>query len=536
MNRLLLSCALAVSALAPRVMACGDAELQQLLSSAQTLAADTNARGERLLACAGVRDEAVQWLAFFRAVTGDAAGSLKADAAPLRRPTPSERERVLGRAKNGDFGELLRRIDERAPNYATASDAQLTLARALVRRRDFERGRSAYLDYLRLNPADARAEAEYLFAFIWEGRYSEASDKLAAVRGEGVTAYLRAAAERGRALVTRLAPQANESTALSSTRAALPLLLSARGLGDTDAVIAGTPGLGFYLSEHELRNVYRRASATAVYEGLVTGRIAAHDLHTKSPDTAAARASEVRLGGARQFAETFGVRAQAGYFSQGSSHLFGQVHIVSGPPKLFEVYAGATRMPLALELPLAPDDMGMMRDALQLGGRFRRFAEASFEVRKEGRYAPHERHRLLGRLPLLGDAAKGDEHLDLRGSLGLERHPRPSPLYNSDLRTITTGAGVEYGSTFASGWSLALAADYILSSITAHDPTGSTRRAGALAADARAAANLTEGLLLTLSGTVYQADSEADLSSMDRLNAATLGVVWQLNAKAAQKP
>lgn len=525
MKRTLLALSLLGPFLAEDARACGDAELQAFIASAQALAADAAAKGERLLPCPQERDEAVQWLAFARSLANDAAGAARAELSPVRPAPRTDRDKVLAKAKTGDYGELLQKVDAREPNYATAADAQVTLARALARRRNFERGRTAYVDALRVNPSDARAEAEYLYTYIWEGRYTEADEKLAAVRGGDVPAYLRDAVQRGRALAQRLMPK-DAPRAGAAPRASLPIQLAARGLGDTDAVIAGTPGVGLYASRHELRNLYERTSATAVYEGAVTARLAAHDMRTKTLGADAARATELRVGASRALSETFGVRGEAGYFSPGSTNVFGHAHIVAGPPSVFEVYAGAARAPLALDLPLTLDDLGLMRDALQLGGRYKRYVEAALEVLKEGKYSPYERHRILGRIPLAGDQGS-DEHLDLRIPFTLERHPRPSPHYNADPRTVTAGAGAEYGATLGGGWLVALAADYTLSFTQMRDPATSTRRAGAFAVDARAAASISDQTLVSLSGTYYRAANESDLSSVDRLNALTLGVVWQ---------
>ncbi len=508
---------------------CDAASRQAFLAAAQVRDAAAVAKGEALLACPALKDEAVQWLAFVLAGTGDPARALRLDSEQWKdaaRGAKSDRDKALAKARAGDARDLEQRVDRREPGFATVPEPQLVLARALVRHGAFERGRAAYLDYLRIAPDDAAVEGEYLYSFIWEGRLVEADGKLGQITNSAPD-ELRQTAQRGRALVAKLgggkALGGSTDVAVGSVRRTS----SFAAAGELWPRRFGGPGVSLTGSLHNWRETGRRRSYAATYTGIVDGKIAAHDLRGESLGRYETRVSEARLGAHHDFFdERLFLDGDVGYVSTAPEKPLYATQVRVGQPQGLGARIGASRSPLALALPLAEADLGLLRDELRAGAGYGRYVELELVMAKETGLAPYERHRLLGRIPLVA-GEDGGSRVELRLPIGFERHPRPSPHYHADARTRATGVGVEWAAMFAGGLEVSVVADYSLLLVTLRDSGSQEKRANEIAAHLGFAAPLAAGWRLALLGDWFRPDLETAVTSREQPNGVSLAASWQ---------
>jgi len=475
----------AIAAAARPAMACSKAELDTFAAAAQALDSSAVATGQRLVRCAGLGEPAVQWLAFLLDKTGHHAESLKVDGVLVQK---SGRDGVIARARGGNGQELLHLVDEQDPAYTTAADAQLVLARVLTRKAQFGRGRDAYQMYLKVRPDDDAAETERLYSYIWEGTWSEAEAQFLAAEHWSGDAAFKSALARGRALIAKQAPKAQTMSGANSNEEG--------GLG------------GEFRGAYELYRTpsyYDRRTLGVGYRGLLDLRLATHTINDLGLTQTKANASEVLAGATLGQTTSWYLAAHGGYFSLGSDHYTGDLSVGVPLGGGVMVEAGTSQVPLALQMPLTPDASGLMRDSVYLQLRVLRWLQLRGELQKERNYKPHEAHLALGRLPL---RQKDGDELALVAALRFESFPQPIADYDTDLRTLTTGAGFSLDRRFASGWRLASQATYSFSFVTQRDPSRHTKQVGVFDASADAILPLDELLHALISAHYVRAQND----------------------------
>ena len=451
----------------PPVMACSQSELLTFKAAAQALEAKAITDGQRLMRCAGQSDQAVQWQAFLLDQTGNHAASLKIDHQLAGK---SGRDGIIARAKAGSYEELLNKIDQHDPAFATAADAQLVLARVLIRKGQFSRGREAYQMYLKVRPDDDDAETERLYSFIWEGNWTQADSEFRGAQRWSSKGEFKAALARGQALIGRHAPGT-----------------SAQDSGE------GLTGDEFQASYALYRSPssYDRRTFGVVYQGLVDLRLAAHTIKDLGLTQAKMNANEFSAGAVIGRPTSWYLAAHGGYFSLGNDHYTGDASLGVPLGALVMIEGGAAETPLALSIPLSPDAAGLMRDSVFAQLRLARLLQLRLELQKEKNYKPHESHSLLGRLPL---RQKDAGELAVLTSLTYAGYPQPIADYDTALRTLTAGAGFALDRRFAGGTHLDAQAIYSLAFVTQRDQARQTKQVGVL--DATADLSLPLGDLL----------------------------------------
>lgn len=486
--------------------ACTAADLAAFTARAQSADKGAVPVGTELVKCPALRDQAVFWQAFLLALSGDGAGSRRLDDPNPGRTTGSTKEGILARARAGQYKDLKARVDDQEPGYANAPNALLVLARVLTRKGEFVSAREAYVAYLRLVPDNDDVETELLFSYLWEGNYGEADSRFAAAARYPLRSAMAAAVQRGQAL------------------AKVKLAAAPHGSRPFERPLAGLYGLG--IGAQHLAGSYQRRSARALYEGPVDLYVAAHAIDVDSLEQFKARASEARFGAHGTLGQTFLLKAHVGYFSPGSDHLIGDAAVGIAILQDLVTEVGATRDPLALQLPLTQEALDLMRDTLYAGVRYGRLVEFRSEIQKEKDYAAHELHTLLARVPVLnGDG--GGPAVALRFPASLEVFPNPSPNYDSAPRTVGIGAGAELQRDYSSRWSLNLLVDYVMETVTPRSEGASPRNSGVLAAKADVRVPLDDAWKLTGGFRYFRADQEPRLYSRDRLSGITLGLAYE---------
>ena len=478
---LVLRLAALIMVYAPPALACSRGELLTFIAAAQVLEPKAVADGQRLMHCSGQADQAVQWQAFLLDQTGNHAASLKIDAPLAAR---SGRDGVIARAQAGTYDELLNKIDQHDPAYATAADAQLVLARVLTRKGRFSRGREAYQMYLKVRPDDDDAETERLYSFIWEGNWTQADTEFRGAQRWSAKAEFKAALTRGRTLIGSHA---------SGTPA-----------NDTDEGQIGDQFQASY-GLYRIPSSYDRRTFGVVYQGPVDLRLAAHTIKDLGLTQAKMNANEFSAGAVIGRRTSWYLAAHGGYFSLGSDHYTGDASLGVPLGSLFLIEGGAAETPLALSIPLSPDAAGLMRDSVFVQLSLARFIQLHMELQKEKNYKPHESHSLLGRLPL---RQKDAVELAVLAAFTYASYPQPIADYDTALRTLTAGAGFAFDRGFAAGWHLDTQAIYSLAFVTQRDQARHTKQVGVFDATANLSVPMGEMLHALVSSRYVRAQDD----------------------------
>ena len=417
---------------------CSQLAFKSYLASAQTLQKSATVNGSMLLGCPQWQDQALQWQAFLLAMTGEVQASQQLDSG---RSTGAQRDLILARAKAGNYRELLIKIDDQDPRYALNSNAQLILARVLTRKGQFARGREAYQVYLRLRPDDDAATAEYLYSWIWQGDFTAAAAHFASASRWRNQSEFADQISRGQDLINKLKieTQAPSVVGLNSS--------SNLSVFQTNFNIA------------RIDDVYFRRSVNVSYSGRFDLNLAAHDLHDTALSAANENGNEIATGFTYARPTGFRLATHLGYFTLGESHYFGDASLAVPVGLGIILRGGGYRTPLALQLPLTPDALGLMRDGIFLGMKFRKYAELHLELRKEEDYAPHEWDSLLLQYPFVDNLS---DSVTFRLPIQYYNQPQPNAEYDTYEITSLIGLGVGWQRIFKNGWKLNFLADYSL--------------------------------------------------------------------------
>jgi hypothetical protein len=271
---------------------------------------------------------------------------------------------------------------------------------------------------------------------------------------------------------------------------------------------------------------YDRKTVGAIYDGVVDVAAVGHTLHVRGLENDERRASEMKVGGHARVGELVGFEASAGYVVADDGKLRGKARVEVGHENGLRAEVGYERAPLFLTTPLTKDDELVMRDAIWAGAGYGRILEVHAQLEKEDDYSAHERHELLARIPILGDADEGTPRVEVRIPVAIERQPRPSPLYESDARTLSLGLGVELTQDVAQSWGLGVVVDYAAETAETRDKPSETERHARL--DARFDLRLrpAASLELTFGADVQRADDPAYETAHDLPRAFRLGVAY----------
>ena len=417
---------------------CSQGAFKSYLAAAQSLQKSAILNGTALLGCPLWQDQTLQWQAFLLAMTGETQASQQLDGG---RSAGAEKDALLTRAKTGNYRDLLKKVDDQDPRYAANSKAQLILARVLTRKGQFARGREAYQAYLKLRPDDDAATAEYLYSWIWQGDLTAAAAQFASASRWRSQAGFADQISRGQDLINKLK---GETQAPSVVQSPSP----------TNSGVFQT-----IFSIVRIDDVYFRRSVNVSYAGNFDLKLAAHDLHDTALSAASENGNEISSGFTYGSPTGFRLASHLGYFTLGESHYFGDASLAVPVGLGIILSAGGYRTPLALQLPLTPDALGVMRDGIFLGMKFRKYADLHLELRKEEDYAPHEWDSLNLQFPFVDNLS---DLVTFRLPIQYYNQPQPNPDYDTYEITSLIGLGVGWQRLFKNGWKMNLVADYSL--------------------------------------------------------------------------
>lgn len=491
--------------------ACTQKELDELRVEAQTLEDKAGQLGERLVQCPAIRDAAVQWFAFFQFMTKGTEVMqkvAKTAAAPTARTGPKNLQNIIIKAKQDDYQELLQKVDESGLGFVDSPEAQLALARALLRDLQFERGRKAYLAYLRSVDEDLAVESEYLYTYIWEGNYPIAEMELRQAARSMPPEPLRGTTQRGIQLAKEL--QRHDSPTAEK--------VTQKG-GTTFVSGKFTPEYSLF----DMKNKYRRHTVSLAYTGPVSVMMAHHRIKTSVLDKKGSNATGIMVGKRWKLAKDTFLKAHAGYFSPGDDHYIGDATLLWGITDGWQLSGGYYRAPLALDYPLAIDNMDLMRDAYWIAVRWGTWLEMRSELRRETGYATHEYHRILGRYPIHEGDGK-DDYVGIRVPASLEIHPKANPNYPSDPRTIRVGVGVDYSKRLSGQHLVRLETEYHLINAMYRGVRGQSRRLGKFQVSGEFVLTRYPDQELFLKGFYARAEEEEEFRIFDLMNYLAIGI------------
>lgn len=433
---------------APVTWACTLSDMQRFFAASQALDAGLAAQGESLIRCPRFRDRAVQWLAFYYSMQGqaDAARKVAQIAAPPESGKFSKTYlEIIRQARTDDYKPLQQKIRDATLGYVNVPSAQLTLARATARAGEWEASRSAYRNYLRMVNEDLWVEAEYLYTFIWQRDWENADRQFMEARRSAPEEPLKGAVDRGLALLaakrtTGEAPAPAASSAAIDTQQ-LPWLRQEVGVEDVDR--------GF-----------RRVSAQMLYHKKFDAELGLHQLQLYIYDRAKSQAAHVAFAKDWVAADWLTLSGKMGYFSAGEDHFFGKVQGQVRLPLELTATGFVNRDPLALQLPLITDELDLMR--LQVGGSldWADTVTVSSSIVRDGDYAAFEWHQAEFRTYLAG-SPQSNQWLKLYVPASLTIHPKDNPNFLAPPRLTQVGIGLQWEQLFARRFSVLVDSGYL---------------------------------------------------------------------------
>ena len=174
--------------------------MDRLRRSAQWLEPETSTLAAQLAGCPSFHDEALLWASVFEAymgrydLSGEHVGQIK------QSKLGSSRMSVLSQASSGSYQALKDLVESDQPGWRKDAEANLVLARSLVRARRYGDARLAYGRYFDLKPDDVDIRIEAGFSFLsHDWRVSKEFFDAALQRQPNESS--RAAAERGLEMV-----------------------------------------------------------------------------------------------------------------------------------------------------------------------------------------------------------------------------------------------------------------------------------------------------------------------------------------------
>lgn len=199
---------------ASSALACGLKELVLFEEKAQTLEKDAEQFGRKLLECPSEGREAFQWLAFLARMRGEKNILVWKVAAKERAANGKNRGENLNLSNSieseidasyaGAYEKLQARIDSGNPNYVRSYEAQIAVARALIRVGRFNDGRHYFDNAIRLGAHQGRFDIERLYTFIWEKNWELAEREIVRLRFDSDNNELKQGISRAQKLLSSL--------------------------------------------------------------------------------------------------------------------------------------------------------------------------------------------------------------------------------------------------------------------------------------------------------------------------------------------
>lgn len=276
------------------------------------------------------------------------------------------------------------------------------------------------------------------------------------------------------------------------------------------------------ISLHEWKDKGRRASISTSFEGPVTLEAAHHRLRTLVLDRSATNATSFLVSKTFALTEEWSATGELGYFSPGSEHLFGSAIAAYSVSGLCKMSGGYQRAPLALEVPLARPDQGVMRETAFIAIDWEDWLSLRSAVKRDDTYAAYEEHQVVGRLALFKGERPGDA-LYATFPVAMEVHPKPSPFYRADPRVTRLGFGFDYSRDMGAPWVAKAGTEYQLINIMPRGRNGQSRRAGRLQVSGEWASKRRRGWEFYAKGLYARAEEEEDFRLDDLSSYFSLG-------------
>ena len=199
---------------ASSALACGLKELVLFEEKAQTLEKDAEQFGRKLIECPSEGREAFQWLAFLARMRGEknilvwkvpakdraVNGKNRGENSNLSNSIETE----IDVSYAGSYAKLQAHIDSGNPNYVRNYEAQIAVARALIRAGCFTDGRHYFDNAIRLGAHHGRFDVERLYTFIWEKNWELAEREIVKLRFDSDNNEIKQGISRAQKLVSIL--------------------------------------------------------------------------------------------------------------------------------------------------------------------------------------------------------------------------------------------------------------------------------------------------------------------------------------------
>ena len=406
---------------ATRAQACGPNELTAAIAAAQELNKIAEPALGRLLSCPNERQAALQWLSFFRTMTGGP--RITALPRTTGRVAAPGKTAAIQAAYEGQLLKLKNHLDSGDPDVAQEPLAYLAVGRGLFRDGNFAEGRTYFENLLRLAPDQPAYEVEYLFSFIWAGDYPNAERRFRFVRTEGTAPEFNAAIARGRELL-----KAKGYSEGSRANAALEAK-------------APEPAYRGALEGMTIKDQLLRQTARVKYHGIIDVGLDHHVLREQVYDESSISSDIAYVGASLPLGRYVDTSLNVGYLTTGALHAVGRASMrVKGPRHLF-VGLGGQRRPLYEDRPLPDLAIALLEDSAYFEAGVFDWGQLTTRLVRDVGNVAYERHEAaLDRSLRRFDQGAGA--LRLLAGASYEARPRPSDAYDTDRRRLGATLGI----------------------------------------------------------------------------------------------
>lgn len=368
--------------------------------------------------------------------------------------TSSAKQKILQAARRGRPQLLKQKIAESHPDYNDDASAQLTLARSLAIKGDFKESQNSYQDYLKKQPDDGAADAEYLFTFIWAKDFEGARARINRLKTFELSSYLDGVIKRAETTLNHLAdhkaPDEDEFVYLPGTFKA-------------------------HIERYTQEDDSQRDSLRFAYRNIGYGSIGIHDLNS-SLDPGTERVVDFQFGADVDFNDYFGMKTELGFYSLGNDNAFGELSM-RFDTNSFHLTGGIGREPLTLVRMVPESGQDVMRNFAFAHFILKPFLEIKAKLVQDGLFTPFEQYEAALVLPAFAKN-NGDESLTLRLPVRYEGHPKPSPFYPTAPRSLAAGIGIRYHQILRKAYEIHTEAEYLLDNRNSRSNQDSFQRLG----------------------------------------------------------
>jgi tetratricopeptide (TPR) repeat protein len=187
-------------------LTCDKNSLNRLKKAAQNLDPETVLLGKELAQCPGLQSETLFWLGFFHQAQGEMVRAMELGKLVREKEhpldSPSDREKILQNALEGNTAELSKQVKAKNSPYAKDTESLLTLARTYTRIGQFKDARNAYAEHKKINSLKPNFDAaiELGYAQLLEGAYADAENNFSNLASESLDDSQTLSVKRGLAL------------------------------------------------------------------------------------------------------------------------------------------------------------------------------------------------------------------------------------------------------------------------------------------------------------------------------------------------